>query len=506
MSDRTGSDPARGESGWVGSVVRFLLILAILGAGCGLSWYWFENRPKARRRRPARSAPLVEVTPVRVGTHEVVVHAMGTVVPARHVSLTSRVAGQIVETAPEYVPGGRFREGEVILRIDPADYELAVQQALAEQSRRAAEREQRTNDIAERELDIEVAQIQIDRSARQIELRQTAVVRADSALQLEKGQQQVALREYELLGQTVTAEDRELVLRQPQLKSIKADYEAAVASKQVATVDRLAAEAAKRAAGLRKRTAESALAAAEALETAAGSLLAKAQLDLERTRVRAAFNALVVDRKVDLGSHVGMGTGLASLVATDTYWVQVSVPVDQLRRIRIPGFNGAEASAVRVYHDAGWGVGVFRTGTVERLMSALETAGRMAQLLVSVQDPLGLADGAAAHPPLILGSYVRVEIMGEQLQSVARVDRSAIHDGSRVWVMLPDRTLAIREVTVGWSSAEAVFVSAGLSEGERLITSDLGAPVPGMALRTADDAPPARTGKPGPPRKDKGEE
>jgi hypothetical protein len=139
-------------------------------------------------------------------------------------------------------------------------------------------------------------------------------------------------------------------------------------------------------------------------------------------------------------------------------------------------------------HDAAWGPGVSRAGTVCRLMTDLEPEGRMARLLVKVRDPLHLAAPLAERRPLILGSYVRVEIEGRDLANVIRLARAELHDGKRVWVMTASKTLEIRDVKTAWSGNNHVYVSEGLQAGELLVTSDLAAPVPGMALRTAGDA------------------
>jgi len=49
-------------------------------------------------------------------------------------------------------------------------------------------------------------------------------------------------------------------------------------------------------------------------------------------------------------------------------------------------------------------------------------------------------------------------------------------------------------VTVGYRGPETLLVTAGLTNGDRLITTDLPAAVAGMSLRTADDLPPAGPG------------
>jgi RND family efflux transporter MFP subunit len=397
---------------WLGLLFRVLLLLAVLAAGGGVSFYWLTRTPKAHRRPPQPQATLVEVRPVSPRTHTVVVRPLGTVIPARTIQLASQVSGRIVHVSPELIPGGRFSAGEKILQIEPKDYELAVRQ--------------RASDLAKER----------------------------SALKVEMGQQSVARRECELLGEEIKPEDEELVLRKPQLATAQAAVEAADA------------------------------------------VLQQAQLDLKRTDVLAPFNAMIRSRTVDLGSQVSVGTALASLVGTDKYWVQVSIPVDELRWVDVPGPGRTDGSPARVYCEPAWGPDAFRAGTVERLMAELEPQGKMARLLVAVQDPLELSSDTGQRYPLILGSYVRVEIRGRDLPNVVRVPRTALRDGRCVWVMRPDRTLDIRQVKTVWSGNEHVYVTDGLSEGDLLITSDLGAPVQGMALRSAETAARREGGRP----------
>jgi len=387
---------------WLSRVVRLLLVVVILGAGVTVAVYWMLNRPTAQRQHREPQAVLVEVRRTTPQTHRVAVRGMGTVVPSRSINLPSQVGGRVVEVSPGFVPGGSFKAGQRILQIEPIDYELAVEQRKAE------------------------------------------LVKAESDFKVELGQQSVAQREYELLGREVREEDRELVLRKPQL----AMAQAAVASAQAA--------------------------------------LRQAELDLARTSVAAPFNAMIQSRGVDLGSEVSTGAALASLVGTDTYWVRVLIPVDELGWISVPGFNAQTGSDVRVYHESAWGAEVFRQGKVERLMTELEPQGRMAMLLVAVADPLELSRPVAERRPLILDSYVHVAIEGRSLADVVRVERTALRDGEKVWVMTPDGTLAIRRVEVAWSGDEYVLVREGLSEGDLLVTSDIGAPVEGMALRASD--------------------
>ncbi len=387
-----------------------LPLVFLLGAAMLANWL-IESKPRARRRRPPeRQATLVEVTPVKMEQVQAVVEAMGAVRAAQQVDLHPRVRGEVVSISGNLVPGGVIREGQTVLRIDPSDYRLARQQA------------------------------------------KSNVVRAESSLKVEQGNQSIAQKEYELLGNVVTEADRDLVLRKPQLDQ-----------------------------------AEAALASARAA-------LKQADLDLRRTTIKSPFNAVVRARRVDVGTRVTESTNLATLVGTDAYWIAVSVPVDQLKWVRIPRDDKDEGASARIYDQAAWGPTAFREGRVVRLEAELEEQGRMARLLVEVTDPLALDPGHAAKPRLLIGSYVRVEIDGAEMTSVAAVDRRLLRDGNRVWVMTREGTLGIRQVSIAYRRAQTVYLLAGVQAGESLVVTDLAAPVEGQPLRTERGS---ATGSPG---------
>ena len=436
-------------------VLKVLLPLAILAGGVLVAAHLIATGPEAKRRPPERRARLVEVEQATLGPQRAVVHAMGTVGPAVSVELHPRVGGEVVEVSKEFLPGGRFRAGDLILQIDKEDYTLAV-----ERKRLAAEQ----------------AELAADQGDLALEQRQSAVARTEGELKLEIGQQDIARREYELLGEDVGDPAEELVLRQPQFHTAQAAEQAAKVAVKEADVARKAARAA-------------------AQEARNG--LRQAELDLQRTAIQAPFNALVQSRGVNLGATVSATRALATLVGTDTYWVEVSVPVDQLPWIRVPRTTEEPGATGRVFDEAAWGPDRFRTGRVCRLAGNLEEQGRMARLLVSVEDPLALAEANRGQPALLIGSYVRVEIEGTTIASAAPVSRSLLRDGDRVWIMTPADKLEIRPVTVAFRSRDHVLVTDGLRAGDRLVTTDLAAPVDGMPLRLRTDESPAAEKPPG---------
>ncbi len=268
------------------------------------------------------------------------------------------------------------------------------------------------------------------------------VAEASYQLKMEMGQQDIAKREWQMLNGKSSGKDadKELATRKPHLEKARAE--------------------------LRSARAE----------------LEQAELNLARTRITAPFNAVVRTKKTEIGSQVSSGEQLAELTGTDEYQILVSVPVDRLRRITVPRKTGDPGSlAVVKYHDGTYQ----REGTVIRLLSDLDAEARMARVLISVKDPLGLENPQADEPPLLLGEYVRVEIRGEKLSGVVRIPRTALRDDDKIWIAGEDGTLIIRQVRTVWRDNNSVFLKEGLKTGEQLVTSDLSAPVQGMAIQVA---------------------
>jgi RND family efflux transporter MFP subunit len=382
----------------------------MLLVGVAVAAVMMQSGPSAKREPPPRQARLVEVQPVVIGSARTRVDAMGTVVPAESVTLQPQVGGEIVSVSDDLEPGGLFSTGDELLRIDPRDYELAVLQ------------------------------------------RESEVAQAQSTLRLEQGQQTIARREFEILNESMQDDDRDLVLRKPQLESVRAQLALAKAK------------------------------------------LEQAKLDLQRSRIRAPFNAIVESSEVDVGARVTSASTLATLAGTDSCWLEVSVPVKQLKWIDIPRGSATQGSRVRITNPVAWGAGAFREGHVIRLAGDLEEEGRMARLIVEVDDPFTLKPENSDKPVMLMGSYVSVEIAGRPLEQVATIAREHLRDGDRLWIMGADATLEIRTVDIVFRGHQQVLVADGIKAGEQLVVTDLAAPVAGMPLRSKDaDTPAAPT-------------
>ncbi|MCG8423569.1 MAG: efflux RND transporter periplasmic adaptor subunit [Proteobacteria bacterium] len=382
---------------------RILLPTLVVFGAVGGAMAMFAMRPTSVRGEAVVAVAVVEVVVVNKAAITAEVHASGTVIPAREVVLTPEVNGRVVWQSPNLVPGGRVAKGEVLLRLDPRDYRLAVQQ---EESR--------------------VKQAEID-------------------LTLEQGKQEIARQEWERFGDKQREQRAALALRKPQLAEVEAQLRSA------------------------------------------RSGFKRARLALERTTVRAPFNALVTSERVETGQLVGPTMQVATLVGTDRFWVIASVPVEHLPALMLR--KDGTGSRARVALRLGPARSSVREGRALRLAGGLDETTRTARVVIAVERPLDEIDGV----PLLTGSYVDIAIEGKPIEDAVELPREALH-GDAVWIVDDESKLARREVRVAWRTLRTVIVTAGLEPSARVVTSPLSLPIAGMLVEITRSIPSA--GKP----------
>ena len=375
-----------------------LTCIGILLVGGVVTALIFSTEPTAQRTGATRqTAMLVDVTPVQRDTVRPTIEAMGTVQPSQDIILSPQVSGKILQRSSSFTPGGYVQEGETLLQIDPSDYENTLQQ-------------------------------------RRSELRQ-----AEADLQIEMGRQDVAQQDYQLLGDTLSPQNEDLVLRRPQLNSARSSVESARAAVQ------------------------------------------QAELNLQRTTITAPFDAQILGRNVNVGSQVAPGDELGRLVGLDTYWVEATVPVSKLRWLTLPE-DGGRGSPVRIRNRTAWEAEVYREGQLFRMVGTLEEETRMARVLITVPDPLAYEAANDEAPRLMIGAYVEAEMQAETLQNVVRLNRDYVRDGETVWVM-EDGELSIRDVGIVLRDAQYAYIESGLDDGDRVVTTNLSTVSDGAPLR-----------------------
>lgn len=112
--------------------LKFILPVAFLALASLISFALIQSRPAAMVQPPQPPALLVSTLLAQRQPVTFSVESQGLVTPRTETTLMSEVAGRIVEVSPAFVAGGFFRAGDVLLRIDPRNYETQVKAARAQ--------------------------------------------------------------------------------------------------------------------------------------------------------------------------------------------------------------------------------------------------------------------------------------------------------------------------------------------------------------------------------------
>ena len=383
------------------------ICLAILLGGILVTTLIFSTEPEAQQEGATiETAILVDVVTAEKGTFAPTIVATGTVQPVEDVVLSPLVPGQIIRRDPAFTPGGFVKKGEVLLQIDPADYQNTL------------------------------------------ELRKSELLQSETTLATEMGRQQIAEQDLQLINNDslfgdnpLSDNETQLVLRKPQLNAVKATIEAARAS------------------------------------------VNQAQLNLERTTIRAPFDAHILSQNVTVGSQVAQGDDLGRIVGTDSYWVTATVPVSRLQWLKFPESNSEKGSLVHIENPSAWTTGASRTGYLDRQIGALDAQTRLARVLVRVEDPLATSKALEGAPKLMIGTFVEVNIEADSIPNVVRMNRNLVRSNQTAWVM-KDKLLEIRELDIILTDNEYVYVQSGLEEGDKIVTTNLSTVTNGIELRT----------------------
>jgi membrane fusion protein, multidrug efflux system len=115
--------------------LKIVLPIGFVVGAIVLSGVLMQTRPQVRIQPTEPPALLVTVNNAVKESVNFVVRSQGTVTPRTQTNLVSEVSGQIVEVSPKFVSGGFFSEGDLLLRIDPRNYQSSLKRAQAEVAR-----------------------------------------------------------------------------------------------------------------------------------------------------------------------------------------------------------------------------------------------------------------------------------------------------------------------------------------------------------------------------------
>ncbi|MCK5800202.1 MAG: efflux RND transporter periplasmic adaptor subunit [Deltaproteobacteria bacterium] len=286
------------------------------------------------------------------------------------------------------------------------------------------------------------------------------IAQAERGLAEAQSNAQVARREWKILGKSAGVTPTDLTLGKPQLKQAKASMAAAKAD------------------------------------------LKQAQVRCGRTVLRAPFDLRVRVKHVEAGQYVTPGMQLATVFGTARAEVIVPLKVDELRWIDVPKlrFGSRGIAKKKGRSSTAWvqlrmaGKTYKRRGEVDRSVGEIDPSGRMARVVITIDDPYNLKTSAskenAYQADFEMGAFVEVAIEGRWIDDVIPLPAEAVRIGSVVWVATKDNTLDLHKVTIARLTEKEALIASGLKAGERVILTPLASPLEGLRLRILGDSKP----------------
>lgn len=202
--------------------------------------------------------------------------------------------------------------------------------------------------------------------------------------------------------------------------------------------------------------------------------LKRAKRNVERTIIRAPYDALIHTRLISLGSYASIGTALGQVLSTDVAELRLPVADSEMQYLT----NGGKKAKVTL--DAiisgkkqQW------SGIVVRNEGVIDARSHMNYLVVQVKDPYQLKSHDAEK--LRFGTYVTARISGKKIDNVSVINRHLMTN-NQVAIVNKQGLLHFQRINVVRILDGKAYVNEGLSDGMQVITSALDYPIEGMAL------------------------
>ncbi|MEQ8368564.1 MAG: HlyD family efflux transporter periplasmic adaptor subunit [Roseicyclus sp.] len=374
--------------------------------------------------RPARERVFsADVAALTFGRETPVLTAFGEIRSRRTLELRAPAEGTVLELAEGFEDGGAVQAGQLLMRIDPAEMQSALDTA-------ATDLREAENDLAESLRALDLAGEDVAAAQVQAELRQRALTR----------QQDLAQRG---VGSAAAVETAELA--------------AATASQAVLSRRQALAQA------------EAQVAQAETALERRRITLAEAERMLARTELRASFNGVLSDVDVVAGRLVNRNEQVARLIDPDA--LEVAFRVSTAQYAQLLGTNDRlPETPVNVILDV-FGLDLVADAVLTRESGAVEEGQSGRLLFARIDTPRGLR----------VGDFVRVEVIEPALDDVARLPATAYGSDGQILVLGDEDRLEAVDATLLRRQGDEVLIRARGVDGREVVLART--PVLGAGIR-----------------------
>ena len=412
----------------VRAALKLLVPIALLAASLAGAGYLSSTRPAVQPTPAVERVWTVRAQPVRFADHRPVLQLYGDLVAGRDVTLRPLVAGEVIEASRALVEGGRVAEGELMLRIDPFHYRIALRELSAQRQEADARRRE-----LQSTLETERAMLRLDET------------------QLELTRRDLARRE-RLLG-SAAATEKAL----DDAKMAVAQHEAALAQRRQAIA-----------------TLEARLVQQDAVIERLGAAIERAGRDVVNTELRAPFAGLVTEVTAAVGKHLGAGDPVARLIDESRIEIRFTLSDAEFGRLWQDDLIGRDL-------EAHWRLGSTTfpiEGRVARIQSTIDPSSGGVEVYAEITANRNDA-------PLRPGAFVEVVLPDRLHEQVVDLPASALFHGDTVYAIADGRLLP-RSVDLVADLGTRILVRGQLDAGEPIVTSRLAEIGPGLRVEVSE--------------------
>ena len=410
-------------------------------------------KPSAIKKAIEEESVVIRV--IRVPVSDVVPRALGhgTAQPKQVWNAISRVKGFVSHISPTLRSGAIIKKGELLVKIDPVEYEIDIEKLKANIAKSEAALAELDSKKANELLSLKIEEDTLRISERELK-------RSESLLK------------QNLQSEAEVDNNRRSTLKQQQSVQLLNNSLRLIPSQ--------------------RHSLEASLAASRASLTAA-------ELNLSYTEIKAPFDARIGKVNLQTGQFLAAGQSLFEVYSNNAIEVEAQVSFANLHHLLTPeqaaivrgGINSTASDAPTtnflsaiVWQKVG-GKNWDWTGYLRGLREAVDGITRSYGVIVAVDDPYG-QDGMKQRPPLIKGAFCQVEFRGSTLKEQVLVPISAIHEGV-VYVVDVNNRLQRREVKVRFQQSSFAVIEFGLSQGETLLVSTQAPAMVGLLVEPVID-------------------
>ncbi|CAM2005129.1 efflux RND transporter periplasmic adaptor subunit [Acanthopleuribacter pedis] len=373
----------------------------------------------------------------------------GTVEPDKSWQAVAEVGGRLVYLNPDVKAGSLLAEGTVLFRIDPSEYEIALTRNQAQYESIVANLQQ---------LNLEEQNLQAN-------------------LKLEK--KSLALQERNFRRNLSLAGEgsiSETLMDQAESELVRGRISVQNLENQLSTIP------------TQRRQLE-------AQQKQYAAQVADSERRLTQTEIRMPFDGRINSKKIEEGQAVFAGNVLAEVSNLAAAEIKTGLVMEKLHGLMPHGASNRPIDftpSPQIFNQLGLSAEVSLEGRIKntwparfsRFDASLDPETRMLGVIVTVNEPYRDAK-PGVRPPLVKGMLCKVVVKGRPRQGFL-VPESALH-GNELFLADANNQLKRIRVKRGVTQDGYTEIAAGLSEGDRVVLSDIEVPAVGMLLDPSED-------------------